>query len=315
MDEATMRLLLQEQHHASEQLAQQQALAFQRQLDALREELQTTCTLIQGRHGGGGGEAGLPRSMRLDVPKFTRVDPESWLFSINEYFTLLNTPADQRLRIVGFNLEGAAAEWFRWMSRNDLITDWARSVEDYQNEFEKLMNRVVDIPETLLISFYISGLKLLIQRELLVAKPVTLGYAFSLSRVTASRLDDQASTSFVPKSSNTSGELLLQHPTSGAKPLALQAPPKVSGNTGKPLAIKWISSTERQERLSKGHYFNCDNRWTGGRKCPAKFLLLMTESEDESSGEASLAVEEEVVKSGDISILNSLVGHGSPRSL
>ncbi|GJX62231.1 ty3-gypsy retrotransposon protein [Tanacetum coccineum] len=263
--------------------------------------------------GGGGGEAGLPRSMRLDVPKFTEVDPESWLFSINEYFTLLNTPGDQRLRIVRTRENRFGLQYEDPQVSYLICSTW--SVEDYQNEFEKLMNRVVDIPETLLISFYISGLKLLIQRELLVAKPVTLGYAFSLSRVTASRLDDQASTSFVPKSSNTSGELLLQHPTSGAKPLALQAPPKVSGNTGKPLAIKWISSTERQERLSKGHYFNCDNRWTGGRKCPAKFLLLMTESEDESSGEASLAVEEEVVKSGDISILNSLVGHGSPRSL
>ncbi|GJX42083.1 ty3-gypsy retrotransposon protein [Tanacetum coccineum] len=346
MDEATMRLLLQEQHQASEQLAQQHVVTFKRQLDALREEIQTTCTLIQGRHGGGGGgggEAGLPRSVRLDVPKFTKVDPESWLFSINKYFTLLNTPADQRLRIVGFNLEGAAAEWFHWMSRNCLIIDWARfedsvknhfgpskyedpqwalskllqlgSVEDYHNEFEKLMNRVVDIPKTLLISFYILGLKLPIQRELLVAKPVTLGDAFSLSRITAARLDDQASTSFVPKSSNTSGESLLQRPTSGAKPLALQAPPKVSGNTGKPLAIKWISPAEWQERLSKGLCFNCDNRWTRGHKCPAKFLLLMTESEDESSGEASSAVEEEVVESGDISILNSLVGHGSPRSL
>nr|GEX74556.1 Ty3/gypsy retrotransposon protein [Tanacetum cinerariifolium] len=294
MDEATMRLLLQEQHQGSEQLAQQQVVAFQRKLDALREEIQTTRTLIQGRHGG--GEAELPRSMRLDVPKFTRVDPESWLFSINEYFTLLNTPADQRLRIVRFNLEGTTAEWFRWMSRNGLITDWAPfeesvknrfgpskyedpqgalskllqlgSVEDYQNEFEKLMNRVVDIPETLLISFYISRLKLSIQHELLVAKQVTLGDAFSLYRVTTARLDDQASTSFVPKSSNNSGESLLQRPT-----------------------------------------------WTRGHKCPANFLLLMTESEDESSGEASSAVEEEVVKSGDISILNSLVGHGSPRSL
>nr|GEY41620.1 hypothetical protein [Tanacetum cinerariifolium] len=195
MDEATMRLLLQEQHQASEQLVQHQAVEFQRQLDALQEELQTTRMLIQ--------------------------------------------------------------------------------VEDYQNEFEKLMNPVVDIPETILISFYISGLKLLIKRELLVAKPVTLGDAFSLSRVTVARLDDQTSILFVLKSSNTSEESLLQRPTSGAKTLALQASPKVLGNTGKPPAI----------------------------------------NKDESSGEASSAVEEKVVESGDISILNSLFGHGSPLSL
>ncbi|GKE91743.1 hypothetical protein Tco_1572838, partial [Tanacetum coccineum] len=34
------------------------------------------------------------------------------------------------------------------------------TVKDYQWEFEKLMNRAADIPDSLLISFYISGLKL-----------------------------------------------------------------------------------------------------------------------------------------------------------
>ncbi|GKE24420.1 ty3-gypsy retrotransposon protein, partial [Tanacetum coccineum] len=100
-------------------------------------------------------------------------DPERWIFAITEYFSLLNTPVGQRLRIVGFNLEGVAAEWFRWMSRNGLITTWDRfvesvknrfwpskyedpqgalskllqlgTVEDYQREFEKLMNRVTGI--------------------------------------------------------------------------------------------------------------------------------------------------------------------------
>ncbi|GJX79855.1 ribonuclease H-like domain-containing protein [Tanacetum coccineum] len=73
------------------------------------------------------------------------------------------------VRIMGFNLEGAVAEWFRCMTRNILITTWDRfeesahnhfgplkyedphealskllqmgTVEDYQREFEKLMNR------------------------------------------------------------------------------------------------------------------------------------------------------------------------------
>ena len=132
MEENTVRLWLKEQQDAAEKLAQEQAAAFQRQFEALRAELQEAKALLQVRHGGG-GEQGLPRSMRLDVPRFTGVDPESWLFSINEYFSLLNTPADQRLRIVGFNLERAAAEWFLWMTRNGLITDWARFEESVKN--------------------------------------------------------------------------------------------------------------------------------------------------------------------------------------
>ncbi|GJS05124.1 hypothetical protein Tco_0321632 [Tanacetum coccineum] len=171
-----------------------QADALQAKLVALDLELQATKTLLQTCQGGG-GDAGslLPRSMRLDVPKFLGIDPESWIFSITEYFSLLNTPVDQRLRIVGFNLEGEAAEWFRWMTRNGLITNWDAFVDiaQYQSEFEKLMNRVTDISENLLISFYVSGLKPNLQREVLVAKPTNLGDAFALARVTEARLDDQ----------------------------------------------------------------------------------------------------------------------------
>ncbi|GKG62076.1 hypothetical protein Tco_0631980, partial [Tanacetum coccineum] len=53
------------------------------------------------------------------------------------------------------------------------------------------MNRVTDVSEGLLISFYIFGLKPVIQRELLVSKPASLGDAFSLARVTDARLEDQ----------------------------------------------------------------------------------------------------------------------------
>ncbi|GJZ56787.1 retrotransposon-related protein [Tanacetum coccineum] len=203
------------------QQQQQQAAAFQAQFEALRAELQASLGQLQGRPGGNGDQgATFSRSMRLDVPKFSGVDPERWIFAINEYFSLLNTSIDQRLRNVRFNLEGAVAEWFQWMTRNGLITTWAKfeesvknhfrpskyedpnealskllqlgTVEDYQQEFEKLMNRVMDIPDSLLISFYISGLKLHLQRELLVSKPTTLGDAFSLARTIEARFDDQA---------------------------------------------------------------------------------------------------------------------------
>ncbi|GJV17730.1 hypothetical protein Tco_1363053 [Tanacetum coccineum] len=153
----------------------------------------------------------------MDVLKFSGDDPEKWIFAIAEYFSLLNTPADQRLRIVGFNLEGVAAKWFRWMSWNGLITILDRFVEsaknrfgpskyedprgalskllhlgtvkDYQREFEKPMNRVTDIPDSLLISFYISGLKLHLQRELLASKPMNLGYVFLLARIIEVRFE------------------------------------------------------------------------------------------------------------------------------
>ncbi|GKF75044.1 hypothetical protein Tco_0224488 [Tanacetum coccineum] len=110
MGENAIRLLLKEQSDA-----------FTSQLAVLHAELQDTKGLVQTRHGAGGDHGTvLPRSKQLDVPKFNGADLERWIFAINEYFALLATPNDQRLKVVGFNPEGDAAEWFRWMTRNNL---------------------------------------------------------------------------------------------------------------------------------------------------------------------------------------------------
>ncbi|GJV49362.1 hypothetical protein Tco_1439574, partial [Tanacetum coccineum] len=149
---------------------------------ALMDE-QTTATLggFQGRQGGGGDQGELlPRSMRLDVHKFPGVDLDSWIFAITEYFSLLNTPADQRLRIVGFNLEGAVAERFWWMTRNGLITDRDRFVESVKSRFGP--SKYED-PQ--------GALSKLLQLGILVSRPTTLGDAFALARVTDARLEGQ----------------------------------------------------------------------------------------------------------------------------
>ncbi|GKC94322.1 hypothetical protein Tco_1159764, partial [Tanacetum coccineum] len=60
-------------------------------------------------------------------------------------------------------------------------------VAEYQNEFEILINRVTGISQSLLTSFYISRLKLELQRELWRSRPTTLGEAFSLAHIAEAR--------------------------------------------------------------------------------------------------------------------------------
>ncbi|GKD71558.1 ty3-gypsy retrotransposon protein [Tanacetum coccineum] len=178
------------------------------------------------------------------------------------------------------------------------------------------MNRVIDIPKSLLISFYISRLKL----HLLVSRPTTLGDAFAFARITDARLEGQTAaltgTTTKPVAAVTPQRQLVPRLGGVSGTTNTTKPPSLPNPTGtsKPLAIKWISSAERQERLNKGLCFNCDNRWTHGYKCPGKFLLLITKEEDDM-GAATGDGGDDAVESGDISILNSLIGHGSPRSL
>ncbi|GJV48637.1 hypothetical protein Tco_1438849 [Tanacetum coccineum] len=257
---------------------------------ALQADLHATKGLIQAERYGGGGETAppIPSSMRLDVPKFSGTDPDRWIFSINEYFTHLSTPVDQRLRFVGLNLEGDATEWIRWMTLNNLITTWDGFLESVRNVLGR------------------ASMKILKERSRIYCKK---GRWRNIKATTG------ASGGGSQKRQSSRISVVVSQPaasTQSVKPLLLPTPTSgTSDATAKPLAIKWISPAERQERLSKGLCFNCDNPWVYGHKCPGKFMT----GEEEDTKPVTEAIQEDALKGGDISILNSLVGYGSPRSL
>ncbi|GKA21453.1 ty3-gypsy retrotransposon protein [Tanacetum coccineum] len=210
-------------------------------------DLEELRLLIKEQVAANKKQAELPHSMRLDVAKFSGNDPDSWIFSITKYFYLLATPADQRLRIdfvkSVHNRFGPCKYEDPQRALSKLLQ--TGTVAQYHSEFEKLMNRVTDISKNLLISFYVSGLKPNLQRELLVAKPTSLGDAFSLARVTEAGLEDQgtivstAKVTTVPKATTT--RFVSPHLENPKSPL-LPTPPKGGVATGAtPLLIKWIS--------------------------------------------------------------------------
>ncbi|GJV76159.1 class II heat shock protein [Tanacetum coccineum] len=250
-----------------------------------------------------------------------------------------------RLRIVGFNLEGAAAEWFQWMTRNGLITTYARfeesvknrfgpskyedpkgalskllqlgTVEDYQWVFEKLMNKVTDIPDSLLISFYISGFKLNLQHELLLSRPTTLGDVFSLACIIEARFKAIA---------KKEKEQIVKKKTNVI--LALQselASPKIkrSLNVDEDIGVDEVSSAiDGVFDLGESNGENMEVRskfgdFSENKKSVEKVVgggEALGVGEDDDSGNAATDGGDDAVESRDISILNSLNGHGSPRS-
>lgn len=57
------------------------------------------------------------------------------------------------------------------------------TIEDFQAEFETLMNKKVGVLDTLLILLYIDGLKSNIRREIQVNRPTSLEETFALARI------------------------------------------------------------------------------------------------------------------------------------
>nr|GFB19259.1 prolyl oligopeptidase family protein [Tanacetum cinerariifolium] len=95
----------------------------------LHAELQETKELVQARHEGRGDQGSLlPRSMRLDVPKFNGANSKSWILAINEYFALLATPDKQRLKdLFSINTTNRIEKYFRTTvdPRKEKEDDWA----------------------------------------------------------------------------------------------------------------------------------------------------------------------------------------------
>lgn len=138
----------------------------------------------------------------MELPRFTGAEINSWIYKAEKYFQLHAIPKDVRLQVVSFHFVGEAAAWYQWMDRNGIVNDWDHflivlqerfgssayddplgriaklaqtgRVSHFRSEFEGLMNRIVDVSESMFLNFFIWGLKPDIRRELLINPPKDL---------------------------------------------------------------------------------------------------------------------------------------------
>ncbi|KAH9666824.1 hypothetical protein KPL70_020805 [Citrus sinensis] len=271
--------------------------------------------------------------MKMDVPKFDGSDPNGWIFRIEEFFDFHDTPEILRLRIVSFHMEDPQGD----LSKLSQTT----TVADFQSAFEDLMNKVTGISELLLISFFITGLKPNIRRELLFSRPSSL--METLARAFEAKYDEvkQSSRSWPkwqqpyplshgfqtqPKPIYPSSSLATV--TTAITPVSSSTLPSQTHNTNKSntlpallstptLPIRRLSSAELCDKREKGLCYNCDKKYSNNHLCRSKFLLLMgtddEELEPKNNEEPSELVDAGIT--GDISSLNALAGQANPRSL
>ncbi|XP_045809999.1 uncharacterized protein LOC123904368 [Trifolium pratense] len=284
------------------------------------------------------------RSLKLNVPRFDGSNVLEWLFQIEAFFDFHDTPTTSRLQIVSFHLDGRAAAWFQWATRNKLLSSWSvfldavrqcfgptayedvegelsklsqtGSVVEFQAQFEDLMNKVNGISEPLLISFFITGLKRNLRRELQFHRPPTLMEAFAMARAYEARLDDNPGFSkngsrqpTSPLNSNTSTQpiSLTQNPPSNPKTNSL---PPLLPTPQLQLPVRNLPPAEHRDRRTKGLCFKCDEKWNPSHRCRNKVLLLLGCEEEDELDEAN---SDDV--SGDISSLHALSSQLQGRSL
>nr|GMD82510.1 Transposon Ty3-G Gag-Pol polyprotein [Ipomoea batatas]GME15449.1 Transposon Ty3-G Gag-Pol polyprotein [Ipomoea batatas]GME19231.1 Transposon Ty3-G Gag-Pol polyprotein [Ipomoea batatas] len=216
------------------------------------------------------------------------------------------------------------------------------TVADFQAAFEKLLNRVTGVTETQLVSYVLGGLKPHVRRELLLARPRTVLAAFELAKAHEARNNELMSecrtayrgsprvpsthedTRWQSRGTNFSQVTMRSVPTSqpatttlggSGVPKFLPAP-TAQATSGLP--IRKYTSAEIWERRDKGLCFHCDKKYSVGHRCKGRFLVLIGDDEDEAIEVEPIAADgvfDEEVISGDVSMLNTMSGPGSPRSL
>ncbi|XP_050917693.1 uncharacterized protein LOC127133410 isoform X1 [Lathyrus oleraceus] len=295
------------------------------------------------------------RSLKLSVPRFDGSNPIDWLFQITAFFDFHQTPENARLQIVSFHMEGRAAAWFQWAMRNHLLPSWTvfmeavrnrfgptpyedvegdlsklsqiGSVADFQAQFEDLMNKVTGISESLLISFFITGLRRNLRRELQFHRPSTLMEAFAMARAYEARLDDTPTQgkfwSKGPAHNTNPNISSIATSTTNPQntPFAHNTSPTLKPNTLPPLlptpktnvAVRHIPPAELRDRRAKGLCFRCDEKWNPSHRCSSKVLILLGDEDEEPDLEPEDHPPDEI--SGDISSLHALSSQLQNRSL
>ena len=132
--------------------------------------------------------AGMTRLAKVDFPRFNGENVKEWLFKVEEFFGIDNTPLDLKVRLASIHFDQLAAAWHQSLVQSEqdayVIEDWEQykvllkerfedvlddpiadlkrlqetaGIGDYHAKFELIRTRV-KLSESYLVSAYLAGL-------------------------------------------------------------------------------------------------------------------------------------------------------------
>ena len=232
----------------------------------------------------------LAKSVKLDFPRFSGVDPANWVYKANQYFGYYQTPIVEKLMIASFHMELEALIWFQEAEEAGIFSDWESMVQAlhvrfgsttyddpmevltrlrqtttvalYKAEFEAISNRIKGLSPMHKLSCFLSGLKDEIRLPVRMLSPQSLNAAFGLAKIQEEYV---MSCRRNMKNQQDLGKNSI---------LGL---PKSNGvvETKSSIPIKRITLAQMDERRKKGLCYNCDEKWGPGHKCRNARLFIL----------------------------------------
>ena len=75
------------------------------------------------------------KSIRLEFPRFNGDDHIGWVYKANQFFNFHNSPAQHRLFIASFHMEGKAITWYQELEETGILTSWEAFIKALQIRF------------------------------------------------------------------------------------------------------------------------------------------------------------------------------------
>ncbi|XP_019262963.1 PREDICTED: uncharacterized protein LOC109240744 [Nicotiana attenuata] len=259
------------------------------------------------------------RYSKLEFPRFSGHDLKNWLYKVDQFFSMDEVAFDQRVKVASIHFDGEAIAWHRSYanSRNSVLEPtWTEyvlalnerfgegfedhmealkilqqmgSVKGYQAEFDRLLTGV-NLSNENAISYFLGGLKPELNKAVRIQSPRTLLQAYRIARLQEEVFEAQAQSWGLKPIMRTNIGILpipnhnkLQYNQKNLLPNSTNKKPfepNLTKNTRIP--GRRLSTTEMDERRTKGLYFFCDDKYVPGHKCKGnKQLYLVEVTEDE----------------------------------
>ncbi|XP_038678483.1 uncharacterized protein LOC119979936 [Tripterygium wilfordii] len=258
---------------------------------------------------------------RIDFPRFSGEDLETWIYKSQQYFDYYQVPITKQVTTAKFYLEGKALVWFREVEQTGQITSFEslvtavksrfgttplvspmvdlmrlrqeHTVEVYKEKFEEIILKIQDLSERHKLSCFIGGLKEEIRLSVQMLKPQSSNEAYELARMQQEILAVRKSNK-----SNAPGATPAKLDPGGGQQDKTESSPggnmrRSGGNNINSLPVQKITPQQMKEKREKGLCFHCDQKWVPGHKCssPKLFFIEM----EEPTNRESIEVQEDVV--------------------
>jgi len=246
----------------------------------------------------------------MEFLRFSGEDLRSWLFRIEQFFSIDNISMEERIGIASLQFDGEVVQWhLSFMKYRQYLQPptWSEyvmalverfgadyddpmeeikkvrqtgAVKDYQAIFERNLTRV-NLSQENAISCFVGGLKKELNMAVKITNPITLSQAYKSARMQEAYLEavrQPVQNSNQPRRYNDKN---FQ-----SKPPLLPTPSSYTNTTTRGTNRRTLSAEEMNEKRSKGLCYFCNEKYVFGHKCKNLKQLYLIEMEEHEEVES-----------------------------